>query len=97
MAGAPSSCRVVSAVVVCAARSSPQPSSPGAHDDCADNVSAVGSLCTGCVLFYSLTSYALFRRKPRCVGKVGAAGRSVGSPGLDAWDHKHGLMVCTAE
>lgn len=99
MAGAPSSCRVLRAIVVYAAWSSPQSSSLGANDDCADGMLGGGSICAGCVLCYSLTSYALLllRRKPRCVGKVGAAGCSVGSSGLDDWDTRHGFMVCTAE
>lgn len=97
MAGAPSSCRVLNAVVVSAALSSPQSSSLGANDDYADDMSGVGSICAGRMLFYSPPSYALLRRKRRCVGKVGAAGCSVGSSGLDDWDTRHGFTVCAAE
>ena len=64
----------------------PQSSSLGANDGCADEMSGVGSVCGGCVLLYSPTSYFLLRRKPRSVGRGGAAGRSAGSSGLDARD-----------
>lgn len=88
MAGAPSSCRVLNAVVVCAPWSGPQSSSLGGNDNYAD-MSGVGSICAGRMLFYSLTSCALLRRKRRCVGKLEQQGAPLGPlvwmTGIPAW------------